>query len=148
MVDKDKIKAIIGGASGGVAASLFHFLSAREEAEITRELGDKYGEIAEEMKEERSKSEEVAKEGVESGVSPATAYRRELESRGNPCGICLEMLRRLEEKPLELQAMGVPQVAEAEGASNSGASVDELKKIMSKSDVLKNVLVEMKEEES
>jgi len=145
-MDKDKIKAIIGGASGSVAASLFHFLSAREEAEITRELGDKYGEIAEEMKEERKKSEEVVGEKAESGVSPARAYRRELESRGNVCGICLQMLRKLEDKPPEMQAMGVPQIAEAEGASQSGASKEELKEIMSKSDVLKSVLMEMREE--
>jgi len=145
-MDEEKIKAIIGGASGSVAASLFHFLSAREEAEITRELGDKYGEIAEEMKEERRKSEEVVGEKAESGVSPARAYRRELESRGNVCGICLQMLRRLEDKPPEMQAMGVPQIAEAEGASQSGASKEELKEIMSKSDVLKSVLMEMREE--
>jgi len=147
-MDEEKIKAIISGASGSVAASLFHFLSAREEAEITRELGDKYGEIAEEMKEERRKSEEVVGEKAESGVSPARAYRRELESRGNACGICLQMLRRLEEKPPEMQAMGVPQIAEAEGASRSGADVDELKEIMSRSDVLKKILLEMKGEES
>jgi len=145
-MDEEKIKAIIGGASGSVAASLFHFLSAREEAEITRELGDKYGEIAEEMKEERRKSEEVVGEKAESGVSPARAYRRELESRGNVCGICLQMLRKLEDKPPEMQAMGVPQIAEAEGASQSGASKEELKEIMSKSDVLRSVLMEMREE--
>ena len=56
------------------------------------------------------------------------------------------MLRKLEDKPPEMQAMGVPQIAEAEGASQSGASKEELKEIMSKSDVLKSVLMEMREE--
>lgn len=144
----DKAKEIVVAAFRRLPGPLISYFGTKEEAEIDRELAEKYGEVAEKMGEERSRSEKIVKEKAESGVSPAKAYRKELESRGDACGICLEMLRRLEEKPLELQAMGVPKIAEAEGANRSGADVGELKDIMSKSDVLKKILLEMKEEES
>lgn len=144
----DKIREIVVAASRRLPGPLISYFGTKEEAEIDRELAEKYGEVAENMREERGRSKKVVEKKAESGVSPATAYRRELESRGDACGICLNMLRRLEEKSLEMQAMGVPQVAEAEGASRSGADVDELKDIMSRSDVLKEILLEMRGEES
>jgi len=144
-MNKRQLVSLLSKVSPKLAKFMINRNVTSEKIAITENLVEKYGEIAEDMKEGKERSEEVV-EGSPEGTSPATAYRRELESRGNPCGICLEMLRRLDEKPLELQAIGVPQIAEAEGASRSGAYVDELKDIMSKSDVLKNVLLEMKEE--
>jgi len=149
MVDEDtkeKIKAFASGALPGLLGFAFHraLSSGTSEAQIDRELAEKYGEIAEEMRKEKRKSKKAVEEGAKPGVSPARAYRKELESRGDACGLCLEILKRLEDKPPEMQATGVPQIAEAEGAARSGASKDELKEIMSRSDVLKGVLMEMK----
>jgi len=56
----DKIREIVVAASRRLPGPLISYFGTKEEAEITRELGEKYGKIAEEMKKRRGSLKETA----------------------------------------------------------------------------------------
>jgi len=146
-VETEEIVRNVRSFIDGASPKLIRLMAGRivqgesEEIKARRELAEKYGEIAEKMGEERGAG---TTEGPK--VSPARSYRKKIEESAAPCGICIQMLRKLEEKPLEMQMLGTLGVAEAEGAAKGDATTEELKEIMGENTVLKQILVEMSEE--
>jgi len=80
----DKAKEIVVAAFRRLSGPLISYFGTKEEAEIDRELAEKYGEVAEKMGEERSGSEETAEAGVpeSAGESYEACYRCSYEHLG------------------------------------------------------------------
>lgn len=139
---KQRIIRFLSKAAPELVQAGYHRFSTPTDAKISEGLAEKYGKIADEMRERGGPPKPESKPEV----NPAEVYRKRLESGDSPCGICIEMLKRMEDLPLNEQVEGVTAVGEAEGAARAGADVDELKRIMKENDVLRNVLVNLKED--
>jgi len=124
-------------ASESVPIALSEVFTSGETPE--EKLAKKYGEIAQKMgKQEKKKQPEKERYNI------ANYYRNKLMmSKEEPCGLCIRILEKLSERPLDEQMDAVPYVAEAEGASEAGGDIEQLKEIMSESDVLREIIKEV-----
>lgn len=107
---------------------------------IHKKRAESYKKLSEDLK-EKDTSSGGQNEYREKG--PANVYRIKLMNQGETCGICMDMLERLQDEPIDVQTVGVTGIAELYSAMDSGADTDRLKEIFGQNQVLQELLEDM-----